>query len=331
MRAPRHRFSVLVASFGVLATLAAATARAQGPSIDEILSGIVRIKTFINPDGNTLKNLGREREGSGIVIDGNGLVLTIGYLMVEAYAAEVTAQDGHAIPATVVGYDHATGFGLLRAIMPLKARPLQFGKSADVKQGDPVLAASFGGAERALPAHVIALGEFAGSWEYLLDRAIFTAPPHPEWSGAALLNHAGGLIGVGSLILGDAAGSGQAGNMFVPIDLLRPILADLVADGRVGKGPPWLGMTTDEAHGRLLVTSVTTGGPAEKAGVRRGAVVLGVDGVAAKSLADFYRQVRALGSAGATVRLDLMQDDEKQRVEVKSGDRLEYLKLKSTF
>ena len=242
-------------------------AHAQAPSRDDILSGVVRIKTFINPDGNTLKNLGRDREGTGIVIDGDGLVLTIGYLMVEAYAAEVVAKDGHAIPANVVGYDHETGFGLLRAIMPLKVRPIELGKSADVKEGDPVVVASFGGAERALPAHVVALSPFAGSWEYLLDRAIYTAPPHPAWSGAALLNREGKLVGVGSLILGDAAGSGRPGNMFVPIDLLPPILADLIADGRVsGPGRPWLGMTTEEAHGRLMVSAVTAGGPAEKAG-----------------------------------------------------------------
>lgn len=315
-----------------LITALAGAAFAQVPSSDEILSGVVKVKTFINPDGNTLKNLGREREGAGIVIDGDGLVLTIGYLMVEAYAAQVVTKDGHAIPATVVGYDHETGFGLLRAIIPLKVRPIELGRSADVKEGDPVVAASFGGIERALPARVVARSPFAGSWEYLIDQAIYTAPPHPTWSGAALLNREGKLVGVGSLILGDAAGSGRPGNMFVPIDLLPPILGDLIADGRVsGPGRPWLGMTTEEAQGRLTVSAVTAGGPAEKAGVRRGAVVLGVNGVTAKTLAEFYRQVWATGASGATVPLDLMQGDGSRRVEVKSGNRLEYLKLKSTF
>src|SRR5262249_7443458 len=167
---------------------------------------VVRIKAYIPPDARTAQGLGREREGSGIVIDQNGLILTIGYLMVEAYAAEVTTNAGRTVPANVVGYDHETGFGLLRTIEPLKLRPIAFGKSREIKDRDPVLVASFGGADMAAPAFVVSKREFAGNWEYLLDEAIFTAPPHPAWSGAALLSREGKLIGVGSLIVGDAAG-----------------------------------------------------------------------------------------------------------------------------
>ena len=174
--------------------------------IEELVSAVVRIKTQINPEGRTVEELGRQREGSGIVIDSNGLVLTIGYLMVEAFAAEVIDNNGRALPANVVGYDHESGFGLLRTIEPLKLKPLAMGKSADVKQGDPVLIASFGGVDMVAPAYVVARREFAGSWEYLLDDALFTAPPHPAWSGAALISREGKLVGVGSLIVGDATG-----------------------------------------------------------------------------------------------------------------------------
>ena len=167
-----------------VATLASASASAQKLSLEELVSSVVRIKTFIAPDGRTVENLGREREGSGIVIDENGLILTIGYLMVEAHAAEAIANDGRAVPANVVGYDHETGFGLLQAIAPLKLKPLALGKSAEVKERDPVVIASFGGLDMAAPAYVVAKREFAGSWEYLLDEALFTAPPHPTWSGA---------------------------------------------------------------------------------------------------------------------------------------------------
>src|SRR5580692_2396595 len=216
------------------ATVAASVARAQSPALSDLLSGVVHMKTFINPDGRTAQTLGREREGSAIVIDTNGLILTIGYLMVEAHSAEVVTNDGQDVPANIVGYDHQTGFGLLQAITPLKVQPLAFGKSAELKERDAVVVASFGGPDNAAPAVVVAKREFAGNWEYLLDQAIFTAPPQAAWSGAALLNHEGKLVGVGSLIVGDATGKGgrMAGNMFVPTDLLAPILADLIVKGR---------------------------------------------------------------------------------------------------
>src|ERR1700756_2995296 len=159
-------------------------AQAQSPTLDELLSGVVYIKTFITPDGRTTENLGREREGTGIVIDSNGLVLTIGYLMVEAVSAEVITNDGHTVAANVVGYDNESGFGLLQTITPLKARALQMGKASEVKVDDPVVIASYGGPRGMSPVHVVAKREFAGNWEYLLDEAIFTAPPHPAWSGA---------------------------------------------------------------------------------------------------------------------------------------------------
>src|SRR5690348_8169097 len=233
---------------------------AQTPPLEELVSSVVRIKTHINPDGQTVQGLGRERDGSGIIIDNDGLVLTIGYLMVEAYAAEVVTNDGRTVPATVVGYDPESGFGLLRAIEPLKLKPIPLGKSADVKVRDIAVIASFGGAHTVAPVYVVAKREFAGNWEYMLDEALFTSPPHPAWSGAALINREGKLIGVGSLIVGDAAG-GTPGNMFVPIHRLPPIMADLLSEGRVqGPARPWLGLTTEEADGKLTVARVAPGG-----------------------------------------------------------------------
>lgn len=313
--------------------LLAGPAWAQAPTLEELLSAVVKIKTYINPEAQTVRNLGREREGSGIVIDQNGLVLTIGYLMVEAYAAEVQS-DGRTVPAQIVGYDHETGFGLLRTNEPLKVRPLAFGKATELEDRDPVLIASFGGAEMAAPAFVVAKREFAGNWEYLLDEAIFTAPPHPAWSGAALVNREGKLVGVGSLIVGDATGTSQhfPGNMFVPIDLLPPILGDLISDGKVaGPGRPWLGIATDEMRGRLFVSRVTPGGPGERAGIQTGDVILGVNGRAPTGLADFYRKVWSIGPAGAEIPLDVLQGTERRRIGVKSINRLDHLKLKSTL
>jgi S1-C subfamily serine protease len=327
----RARLSALLATL-CLTLLSAAAAHGQKLATDELLSGVVAVKTFINPNGRTVDYLGREREGSGIVIDADGLIVTIGYLMVEAHAAQVTTNDGRTVPANVVGYDQTSGFGLLQAISPLKVRPMALGKSADLRKGDPVMVASSGGATNAQPVRVIARREFAGSWEYLLDNAIFTAPPHMAWSGAALINRDGKLVGVGSLILGDAGGKGQPGNMFVPIDALTPILADLLAQGRSSApAPPWLGLSSEEHDGHLVITQVSPEGPAQKAGLERGDVIVGVGGVAIKTLPEFYRKVWARGSAGAIIPLDVAQDSGKRRVDVKSMNRLDHLKLKSTF
>ncbi len=318
----------------VISLVSTSAAAAETASIDDLVSAVVRINTHINPEGRTVQGLGREREGSGILIDSDGLVLTIGYLMVEAYAAEVGANNGRTMPANVVGYDQESGFGLLRAIAPLKLKPMPLGKSAEIKEGDPVLIASFGGRGMVAGAYVVAKREFAGSWEYLLDEALFTAPPHPAWSGAALISREGKLMGVGSLIVGDAGGGSDKspGNMFVPIDRLSPILGDLIATGRmVGPARPWLGINTDEMGGRLFVSRVTPASPAERAGIKRGDVIVSVKGEQPKSLADFYRKVWAQGSAGDTVALDVLQDSEVRRIKVKSMNRLDHLKLKSTF
>ncbi len=322
----------LVAAVILLAVVAPAPVAAQ--SIQDILAAVVRIKTTVASDARTADTLGREREGSGIVIDQAGLVVTIGYLMVEADGAEITGSDGRTVPAQIIGYDHESGFGLLRAMSPLNVRPIPLGRSADTAAHDPVLIASYGGSDMAAPAFVVAKRTFAGSWEYLLDDAIFTAPPHPAWSGAALLDRNGSLIGVGSLIVGDATGTGAhfPGNMFVPIDHLKPILGDLLAAGRRAEpGKPWLGVNTEEVRGRLIVTRVVPDSPAERAGIRAGDLIVGVAGEAPQNLADFYRKVWQLGDAGVTVPLNLLQGAQLRNVEVKSMDRRDHLRLKRSY
>jgi S1-C subfamily serine protease len=313
-------------------SLSPAAASAQAPSLDDLVSAVVRVKTQIEPDGRTVATLGRERDGSGIVIDAEGLVLTIGYLMVEARSAEIGLGDGRSVPASIVGYDHETGFGLLRALVPLRVAPMALGRSGELKERDPVLVASHGGAGMVAPARVVAKREFAGSWEYLLDQAIFTAPPHPAWSGAAMIGRDGKLVGVGSLIVGDVGGERTPGNMFVPIDKLSPIIADLIGQGRRGgSGRPWLGFTTNEVNGELVVGRVVPGSPAERAGVQAGATIVAVAGERPGSLADFYRKVWARGGPGTVVRLELLEDKVTREVEITSMNRLDHLRLKSSL
>ena len=309
-------------------------AKAELPKLDELLSGVVRIKTFINPEGRTVATLGTQRTGSGVVIDGSGLVVTIGYLMVEAHSAELITQDGRTVRAEVLGYDHDTGFGLLKAAAPLKVRPFALGKSSDLKEKEPVLAASHGGINGVAPALVGAKREFAGNWEYLIDDAIFTMPPHNDWSGAALIDKNGRLVGVGSLIVTDITGRGAnaPGNMYVPIDLLMPVLADLIGGSSAqGTPKPWIGLTTEEVRGRLFVARTTSGAPAEKAGLKKGDVIVGVNGEPAAGLADFYRKIWKQGAAGVNVPLDVLDEGGVRRVNVPSMNRNDHLRLKTTF
>jgi S1-C subfamily serine protease len=322
------------AAAALMLAVAATAAPAQTFAIADLVDAVVRIKTFINPDGRSVRNLGRERQGSGIVIDENGLILTIGYLMVEAHAAEVETNGGRTVPANVVGFDHDTGFGLLRAIEPLKIKPLALGKADALKEQDPALVVSFGGAGMMLPVHVASRRPFAGSWEYLIDSAIYTMPPHPQWSGAALVSREGKLVGVGSLIVGNAKDEATVspGNMFVPIDGLFPVMGDLLLSGRVsGPGKPWLGVNAQELGGRLFVARVTPQSPAEKAGLRRGDVIVGIKGEATGTMRDFYRALWALVPAGTVVPLDVRRNGETRRIDIPSMNRLDHLKLKSTF
>jgi S1-C subfamily serine protease len=299
-------------------------------SLEQLVSGIVRIKAFINPDGRTVGILGSERTGTGVVIGSDGLILTIGYLMVEAQAGEIELNDGRKVAAEIVGYDYDTGFGLLRAARPLDVVPVPLGRSSDVKAGDKVLVALGGGVERVGPATVAARREFAGYWEYLLDEAIFTTPPYSDWSGAALISREGRLVGIGSLVVGDASGKGAGppGNMFVPIDGLPPIMAELIAAGRVtGPARPWIGVNTDERNGDLVVRRVTPGSPAEKAGIEAGDRIVGLGKGQPRTLAELYRGMWALGEAGVVIPLEIERERSRRMLEIKSINRREHLKL----
>jgi serine protease Do len=310
-----------------------ASAQSRSPA-EQRLQSVVKLRILVPPDARTAQSLGRERSGSGVLIDQAGLILTIGYLMVEAESAEATLSNGRTLPAQIVGYDHETGFGLLRTLEPPRLPAAPLGRSADLKERDPVLIAAHGGAEGAQPGIVASRRPFAGNWEYMLDDAIFTTPPHPAWSGAGLFDAEGKLVGIGSLIVADAGGHrvGPPGNMFVPIDRLPPILADLIADGAPsGPRKPWLGLTTEEMRGRLFVARVTSDGPAARAGIRPGDMIVGVAGETPSDLVDFYRKVWKRGDAGVEVPMTVFDGNGTREVTIRSVDRHSQLRLKRSY
>ncbi len=323
------RLAFLLPAVLFLVSLAAPAHPAQ--NVEEKLQAIVQVRAVVPDTARTARSLGTNREGNGVVIDSKGHILTIGYIILEAQTLEVVLPKGKRIGAKFVAYDHDTGFGLLRAVKPLGVEPIKLGKSAGVKKGDAILVASHGGASAVLGAQVISRREFAGWWEYLLDSAIFTTPPHPSFAGAALIGPDGRLLGVGSLFSQTVVpGVGIIpGNMFVPIDLLRPILADMKSSGRSGKPPrPWMGLQTEEARGRLFINRVSAGGPADKAGLKSGDIILAVNRKEVSDLAGFYRKVWALGGAGVEVPLSVLQGNRTRYISIRSADRYQFLRLK---
>lgn len=298
--------------------------------VEEMFTAVVRIRMRAVEDARSSETLGPTRAGSGILIE-PGWVLTIGYLVIEPDSIEVTASNRKTLPATLAGYDHATGFGLLKVQGDLGVKPLPLGDSAALAVREPVIVAPFGGQDTASLAQVTSKRRFTGSWEYLLESAIFTAPATDGWAGAALVNRELKLVGVGSLLVRNAAEPDAMllGNMFVPIDLLKPILAQLKADGRAaGPQRPWLGLATEEMQGRLLVTRVSPESPADQSGIRSGDVVVSVGGQAVKTHVELYEKLWKLGAAGVEVPMKILRGVDERDVRVKSIDRFEYFKAK---
>jgi S1-C subfamily serine protease len=296
----------------------------------KILNAIVKVHAVVPQEARSAQILGTEREGSGVVIDSQGHVLTIGYLILEAERVEIAGEDGKPIPAAVVGYDSDSGFGLVRAQTPLDVPPMELGDSAAVEVGEPLLVAGQGGEEAVAGARVISRQEFAGYWEYLLEDPIFTIPPYPKHSGAALIDRQGRLVGIGSLFtqLGIRGLGTLPCNMFVPINRFKSIQGDLKAGGGPPGPPrPWLGVNLEETHGRVFVIRVTAGGPAEKAGLGPGDIILRVGDDDVGGLADLYWRMWGLGAAGVQVPLLVLQGSELRRIVVLSGDRGQFYRL----
>jgi S1-C subfamily serine protease len=307
----------------------------SGPALaeqtpDNILNAIVKIKANIPGDAATARILGTEREGNGVIIDKRGHILTIGYLILEAEIIEIVKANGDQVKADFVAYDYQTGFGIIRAAEPLSIAPLRLGQSLRLKTGDPVLIAGFGGTEAVLGSRVVSRKEFAGYWEYLLEDAIYTSPPYTNYGGAALIDSNGQLLGIGSIFTRiNVEGLGVIPcNMSVPIDLLKPILTDLINTGRSSAPPqPWLGVHADEAHGRVFIIRVTPQGPAAKAGIKAGDVVVAVNQEPVKGLPQFFRRVWASGPAGVKVTLSVLQETQVREISVPTADRYRFLKV----
>ncbi|MEX2454603.1 MAG: S1C family serine protease, partial [Rhodospirillaceae bacterium] len=324
---------------GLLQLLHPALAKAPRPDrarlrydLDARLAAVVRLHADVDERRVTASTLGSEREGAGIVIDGNGLILTIGYLIVEARDVTVTVLGrSEPVVGEAIAYDHETGFGMVRALDPLGVEPVPLGSARHLGAGEDVTISGYGGFDQAIAGTVVSRREFAGSWEYMIDNAVYTMPLHPYWGGSALIAADGTLAGVGSLYLEERlepGGDMRPANMFVPIDELFPIYDDMVASGRARRVPrPWVGVHVAEAEDRLYVTGITPDGPGDRAGFRPGDAVLSIEGIPVDNLADLYRALWSAGNAGAEVRYTVLRDDDVLNLRVVTGDRYGFLDL----
>ena len=296
--------------------------------LDAALDSVVLVRTEIPEDAFTASILGTERAGNGVVIRDDGLILTIGYLITEASTIWLATNKGTVVQGHPLAYDQVTGFGLVQPLGKLDVKPMARGTSASCRVGENVVVAGYGGPGHALKATVFAKREFAGYWEYVLDEAVFTAPAHPQWGGAALIGPEGKLLGIGSLLVQEKVDAGTIqGNMLVPVDLLAPILEDMVKTGRANRPPrPWLGMYTTEAGANLVVAGLAASGPADRAGIKVGDVILEVAGAKPSSLANLWRLVWRLGDAGCEVPIKIARKNKLHDVQLISVDRNDFLK-----
>ncbi len=293
------------------------------------LSCVVALRATVPTDAFTADTLGTERAGNGVIIRGNGLILTIGYLITEADTLWLTLNDGQSVPGHVLGYDQETGLGLVQALAKLDMPALEIGQSAAASLGERVVVGGAGGRQHSVAARIVAKQEFAGYWEYVLDEAIFTAPAHPNWGGTALIGPGGDLLGIGSLQLQHAVEKGQAQNinMMVPIDLLKPIFDDLLKFGRRNAPPrPWLGFYATEVENRLVIVGLADRGPAKRADLHTGDIVLSIAGTEVNDLAGMFRRIWAQGQAGVEVPITIYRDGETMDLRIKSGERDRFLK-----
>ncbi len=302
----------------------------QSRALQRASDAVVGVLALAVDDARSAATLGRSRQGSGVVIGSDGLVLTIGYLILEAEQVQIVTDDARIVPARVVAYDLASGFGLVKALVPLRLEPVPMGQAGSLADDEMLMIASGGQDGAVSAARLVARRGFSGYWEYHIDGALFTSPPRRDHSGAGLFNQRGELVGIGSLFVMDALGPQSPrlpGNMFVPIDLLNPILSELMARGSSRHSTrAWLGLNCVEQGDAVRVVRVNDDSPADVAGLQAGDQILRIDGTEVLKLETLWKTLWSAPAAERAVVLDILRGGERQTLTVQSVDRAKTLR-----
>ena len=304
---------------------------AMSRALHRAQDAVIGVRAVAAENAHSSASLGQVREGSGVVIGQDGVVLTIGYIIIEADQVELLLDDGRIVPARVLAYDDATGFGLLQALTPLRLAPVPLGSAVAVRPGDSLMTVSGGEDGSVSAAHLLSRRAFVGHWEYRSDGALFTGPARTDHSGAGLFNGRGELIGIGSLYVADALGTPQGprvpGNMFVPVDLLKPVLDELRRDGRSrASHRAWMGINAIEQGGQVSVLRVSDDSPADAAGVQPGDRIIAIDGIAVAALDGLWQSLWSGGAAEREVTLQIRRGAETKTLRLHTVDRTDTLR-----
>jgi S1-C subfamily serine protease len=294
-------------------------------AVSRVRPAVIGIRASVPADRPSASTLGTDRWGSGVILDPDGLALTVGYVVLEATRLAVTLGDGRGVPARVVGHDFESGFAAIRLDPAGAPYPVaRLGRSAGLAPGERVAAVGMATEGQTLDraARVTAIGPFVAYWEYMLDRALFLAPLHPAFGGAALVDPDGALVGLVSLRLADE-------HVAIPIDLWPPVRAALLTDGRPARPPrPWLGVRVVTHPGGVTIGGVSPAGPAHAAGLRTGDVIVRINGGRVADVADFYRQLWAV-PVGGDIELTVFRDARLETIRVRPRDRYAVFQFRS--
>jgi S1-C subfamily serine protease len=289
--------------------------------VKEAAQAVVMVKVRARADARSGSELGFERRGSGVVIDRAGHVLTTVHLVLDAETVELVTQGGWASTASVVAQDHMTGVALLRAAASLHVAPIRIGSSRSVGVHEPVLVVAAGESEQlVILGRVAAKRSYSTGWEYWIDEAIIAVPGVLVWDGAALVSTRGELVGIGHLMaFARVGGAISSVNVYVPIDLVRPVLAELIEHGRrTAPQRPWLGVVLTDRAGSVMVTRVMPNSPAERSGLRVGDVILAIASKPVQTYRQLYRALWRSGPAGMPFVLTVLQNGEVREIVVVS-------------
>lgn len=268
--------------------------------------------------------LGDERMGSAALVDPEGFLLTVNYVVIGGREILATFPDGGRYPAEIVAQDFDSGIAVLS--IPVRDRPVaNLGDSRRLAVGQDVfiLASTEPKVRRVGSGVVTDLGPFDAYWEYMLDSAIQTSAFNPGVGGGPLFDARGRMLGVTSLNLGQIGRFSLA----IPVHLFTEHREDLLRFGRVARRRrrAWVGFYLQPTESGLQVAGVVPEAPASRSGIHEGDVILAVNFREVATRPELYHEMWQ-HEAGEPLRFTILREGRRTTLEVVTVDRAEFYK-----